>query len=702
MKTSDFRFSLSASQLNETLQQKFGGSIDIDNFDPTQLVKAAKLIESKILAFKQAGFNATLENEEFHKLQLMQDIVHTRMKELVRESKKEKMSKAAKGMMKYGKDGMKALAKAGKDGKNLDKVRDKYNKYDESAKPDFLDMDKDGNKKEPMKKALKDKKKTVKEGFWGGALGGLGAGLATGFNPWAMGGGYLLGSKAGDDIFGEGMDDEPMSHRALKHAIMYRKHHHEGDIENAYRHKQACSECGGQIWHGDMGECWHMHPEMGDEPHNIDEGIGKYLLPAAGLAAAGLGGYALGNPEAFGGIGGQAIGMGKELGGQAMDMAQPYLDKAGELLKESDTSMCELAMHHAVEYRKNHKMGNLKHCGHHKDNIENCGGKIWHDGTGEVFFSHHGHKNGVPELVKEYTIGGDHNIEGLAKIGAGIGGGYYGSQLGGMAGDALGAMVNFPGAGRMIGSVGGALAGGGLANHAFDKANKAHFNIEEEVEDDEDTMEGKKMSPKDKKLAAKYPPKDKITRGDVITAAKEKKKTSEQVDRMLKESIRFYLREGEEGKAEVIMAVKDMVDKFTGWSEDIAQMQANTAMEMADSIRDELGSQVSAQFTQVATPALDAAFQAVKAAREALNSMVGVITGEGQAPGSMGGMPGAPMGGMPAPGGMPGAPMDGGMPAPGSAPPLAPEGEEEENTTGRAKRESVERSLRIAKLLVGR
>jgi len=40
------------------------------------------------------------------------------------------MSKAAKGMMKYGKDGMKALAKAGKEGKSLDKVRDKYNKYD--------------------------------------------------------------------------------------------------------------------------------------------------------------------------------------------------------------------------------------------------------------------------------------------------------------------------------------------------------------------------------------------------------------------------------------------------------------------------------------------------------------------------------------------------------------------------------------------
>lgn len=44
----------------------------------------------------------------------------------------------------------KAAAKAGKP-------------FKESAKPDFLDMDKDGNKKEPMKKAVKDKK--VKEGF---------------------------------------------------------------------------------------------------------------------------------------------------------------------------------------------------------------------------------------------------------------------------------------------------------------------------------------------------------------------------------------------------------------------------------------------------------------------------------------------------------------------------------------------------------
>jgi hypothetical protein len=42
------------------------------------------------------------------------------------------MSRAAKGYEKYGKEGMQALAKAGREGKALDPVRNKYDKYDES------------------------------------------------------------------------------------------------------------------------------------------------------------------------------------------------------------------------------------------------------------------------------------------------------------------------------------------------------------------------------------------------------------------------------------------------------------------------------------------------------------------------------------------------------------------------------------------
>jgi hypothetical protein len=39
------------------------------------------------------------------------------------------MSRAAKGYEKYGKKGMMALAKAGRDGKDLEPIQDKFNKY---------------------------------------------------------------------------------------------------------------------------------------------------------------------------------------------------------------------------------------------------------------------------------------------------------------------------------------------------------------------------------------------------------------------------------------------------------------------------------------------------------------------------------------------------------------------------------------------
>jgi hypothetical protein len=48
----------------------------------------------------------------------------------LKEAEKQTMSRAAKGYEKYGKKGMKALADAGKAGKDLEPVRAKYNKYD--------------------------------------------------------------------------------------------------------------------------------------------------------------------------------------------------------------------------------------------------------------------------------------------------------------------------------------------------------------------------------------------------------------------------------------------------------------------------------------------------------------------------------------------------------------------------------------------
>ena len=49
------------------------------------------------------------------------------------------MSRAAKGYEKYGKKGMEALAKAGRDGKALDPVRIKYDKYDDTVEESIKD-----------------------------------------------------------------------------------------------------------------------------------------------------------------------------------------------------------------------------------------------------------------------------------------------------------------------------------------------------------------------------------------------------------------------------------------------------------------------------------------------------------------------------------------------------------------------------------
>jgi hypothetical protein len=62
--------------------------------------------------------------------------------------KEANMSRAAKGHEKYGKEGMKALAKAGREGageKKLDAIRDKHDKYNESMDPaDQGEYDREG------------------------------------------------------------------------------------------------------------------------------------------------------------------------------------------------------------------------------------------------------------------------------------------------------------------------------------------------------------------------------------------------------------------------------------------------------------------------------------------------------------------------------------------------------------------------------
>jgi hypothetical protein len=83
-------------------------------------------------------------------------------KKFVEEAEQKTMSRAAKGMMKYGKKGMKALADAGREGKDLEPVRAKYNKYDEASHQSATTMKHVKNPTAGEKKAAKDIKPGIK------------------------------------------------------------------------------------------------------------------------------------------------------------------------------------------------------------------------------------------------------------------------------------------------------------------------------------------------------------------------------------------------------------------------------------------------------------------------------------------------------------------------------------------------------------
>jgi hypothetical protein len=93
----------------------------------------------------------------------------------------------------------------------------------------------------------------------------------------------------------------------------------------------------------------------------------------------------------------------------------------------------------------------------------------------------------------------------------------------------------------------------------------------------------------------------------------------------LKESV---INEGEEEKAELIMAARDMVDRITGWMEDTANMQAEAMLELVDSIRDEMGSDLAMEFESVVKPSLATIYTALESSRQALTQSVGLLTGE--------------------------------------------------------------------------
>lgn len=89
----------------------------------------------------------------------------------------------------------------------------------------------------------------------------------------------------------------------------------------------------------------------------------------------------------------------------------------------------------------------------------------------------------------------------------------------------------------------------------------------------------------------------------------------------------YVLLEGEEEKAENIMASKDMVEQITGWLEDTAALKAEQLLELVDSIRETQGSDVAQQYQDSVKAALESLYTALETSRQGLSKGLAIISG---------------------------------------------------------------------------
>ena len=438
MKTIDLNKPITANQLNENMFKKFGVKVNFDKYTREELENYRNLLRTKIFQVEQStGFNVSLTDDTYQKDKYMVNLLNTKIKEMLGESKK--------------------------------------------AKPDFLDMDKDGNKKEPMKKAVKDKK--MKEG--------------------------LKGNQGKLDV------DK------------------DGKLEKS-------------------------------------------------------------------------------------DFAKL---RAKKKVKESKESAAELSHHHAMEYMKRHRMGDLDHCSHHKKACEELGGSIHHGSAGECYHTHGGIMNGMAYLVKE---------GGMAAPAAPMGGAPA-PAVGGMQSQGMGTPEQGVAHNPVLG---GQQTVGENMKQGDTKKSSTGGTITK-------TATGLKHTSGKNYSAMNPPPEDKKL---------EKKKSKVKENQHKVQIARLqYLREDEEEKAKTITAGSDMVNDFTTWMTRVGQYQTKSMIELADQIRQEFGQMESEAFKQAVAPALEQALQALSQTRETISSAVATLA-SGGTPNPMGGMDaGMDSGAMPPP-----------------------------------------------------
>ena len=131
---------------------------------------------------------------------------------------------------------------------------------------------------------------------------------------------------------------------------------------------------------------------------------------------------------------------------------------------------------------------------------------------------------------------------------------------------------------------------------------------------------GMQMDPQARAAAQGMSAQKKLEKGQALTP--DERKTVAKV--LPKEEV----QEGVEEQSELILAAKDMMDKVTGYLEDLASMKTEGMLELADRIRDEMGADKADAFIQKIQPALEQAESTLTQTRQDLDQGVRILTGE--------------------------------------------------------------------------
>jgi len=148
----EFSKPVTVKALNENLAKKYGKTINTDKFTTEQLLDARNKLRTALSQVEtNESFDAVHTSETYQKNKLFLELLNTAIAE--RETIEEKQSPAQKAAFE------KMMAKKGK-GKSKDK------KAGKGQKPDYIDIDNDGDEEESMAGAAKDAKKesVVREG----------------------------------------------------------------------------------------------------------------------------------------------------------------------------------------------------------------------------------------------------------------------------------------------------------------------------------------------------------------------------------------------------------------------------------------------------------------------------------------------------------------------------------------------------------